>query len=190
MDWGLHVSLRRSLEALADDSELGVTARELFQLPGERDRHGNILLRSRIPNGADIRNSLLVDTIITEPESMIHGGVVVAGRHSRLFMPHGGCALFCAADDMQFRGPHAIAFKSIGDEFVLDEGDRATCLYFTDLGVEMRSNETLINYEGENYTQPVLGNPFSFEEATRRMFLEDTRLVEKRWRERWIDWCE
>jgi hypothetical protein len=190
MDWGLHLSLRRSLESLTADSELGMTARELFQLPGERDKNGNIILRSTIPSGADIRNSLLVDTVITEPETIIHKGVVVAGRHRRLEMPYGGCALFCAADLMQFRGPHAIAFKSIGDVFVLEEGDRTTCLYFTDLGVEMRTNESLINYDGENYTQPVMGNPFSFEEATRRMFLEDTRLVEKRWRDRWVDWCE
>jgi hypothetical protein len=131
-----------------------------------------------------------VDTVITQPETVIHHGVVVAGRHRRLEMPYGGCALFCAADLMQFRGPHAIAFKSIGDEFVLEEGDRTTCLYFTDLGVEMRTNESLLNYEGENYSLPVMGNPFSFEEATRRMFMEDTRLVEKRWRDRWVDWCE
>lgn len=189
MDWGLHLSLRRSLESLTTDSELGITARELFQLPGERDKSGNILLRSSVPEGADIRDSLLVDTLITEREAVIHGGVVVAGRHRRLLMPYGGCALFCAADQMQFNGPHAIAFKSIGDEFILEEGDRTTCLYFTDLGVEMRTNEALLNYEGENYTQPIMGNPFSFEEATRLMFMEDTRLVEKRWHDRWVDWC-
>lgn len=190
MDWGLHLSLRRSLESLTTDSELGLTARELFELPDERDNNGNIIVRSSIPAGADIHNSLIVDTIITERETAVHGGVVVAGRHRRLEMPEGGCALFCAADLMRFKGPHAIAFKSIGDEFVLDEGDRTTCLYFTERGVEMRANEALINYEGENYTQPVMGNPFSFEEATRRMFLEDTRLVEKRWHDRWVDWCE
>jgi hypothetical protein len=190
MDWGLHLSLRRSLESLTEESDLGRTTRELFQLPDERDKNGNIILRSSIVAGADIHDSLLVDTVITERETVIHGGVVVAGRHRRLEMPYGGCALFCAADLMKFRGPHAIAFKSIGDEFLLDEGDRTTCLYFTDLGVEMRTNEKLLNYEGENYTQPIFGNPFSFDEATRRMFLEDTRLVEKRWKDRWINWCE
>jgi hypothetical protein len=88
---------------------------------------------------------------------------------------------------MKFNGPHAIAFKSIGDKLQLGEGDRATCLFYTQGSMEMRSNESLINYEGENYSKPVLGNSISFEEATRRMSEEDTRLVERRWLDRWSD---
>jgi hypothetical protein len=188
MDWGLHLSLRRSLEAMTTDSDLGMATRELFQLPHVRDRRGNILLRSTIPPGADIRDSLLVDTLITGADTVILGGVVVAGKHRTLLMPHGGAALFCAADRMEFSGPHAIAFKVIGDKFLLTEGDRLTCLFYSDGVLQMHSNEAVIQYEGENYSQPVLGNLISFEEATRRMYLEDTRLVEKRWSERWSLW--
>lgn len=188
MDWGLHLSLRRSLEAMTTDSELGMTSRELFHLPHERDKNGNILLRSTIPRGADIQNSLLVDTVITDPATVIHGGVVVAGRHRKLEMPYGGSALFCASDGMKFNGPHGIAFKATGNQFQLDEGDRLTHLYLSDGTLEMHSNESLISYEGENYSLPVMGNPISFEEATRRMLVEDTRLVEKRWSDRWSGW--
>jgi hypothetical protein len=190
MDWGLHLSLRRSLQALTTDSELGVTSRELFTLPHERDRKGNILVRSTIPSGADICDSLLVDTIIVEPETVISGGLVVAGRHRKIFMPYGGSALFCAADDMKFNGPNAIAFRSTGNQFQLEEGDRLAHLYLPGGRLEMRTNESIVSYEGENYSLPVMGNPISFEEATRRISLEDTRLVEKRWLDQWSRWLE
>jgi hypothetical protein len=188
MDWGLHLSLRRSLEMLTEDSDLGITSRELFQLPQERGKNGNILVHSTIPQGADIHGSLLVDTIITDPTTVIHGGLVVAGRHRKLDMPYGGSAIFCAADEMKFSGPHAIAFKSTGNQFQLEEGDRLAMLYQSDGTMEMRTNESLINYEGENFSQPVMGNPISFEEAGRRMSMEDTRLVEKRWSDQWRGW--
>jgi hypothetical protein len=188
MDWGLHLSLIRSLEALVTDSDLGTTSRELFQLPQERDQNGNLVVRSMIPKGADIRNSILVDTVVTDPETVILGGLVVAGRHRKLQMPYGGCALFCAADDMKFNGAHAIAFKSTGNRFQLGEGDRLTTLQLLDGAITMQVNESLINFEGENYTLPVLGNPISFEEAGRRMSGIDTRLVEKRWFDQWNNW--
>jgi hypothetical protein len=103
-------------------------------------------------------------------------------------MPYGGSTIFCAADEMKFFGPHAIAFKSTGSQFQLGEGDRLAMLYQSDGTMEMRTNESLINYEGENFSQPVMGNPISFEEAGRRMSLEDTRLVEKRWSDQWRGW--
>ena len=188
MDWGLHLSLRHSLEGLVTDSDLGATSRELFQLPQERDQNGNILLESQLPKGAEIRNSILLDTIITDPETVILGGLVVAGRHRRLQMPHGGSALFCAADDMNFKGQHAIAFKATGDRFELGEGDRLATLYLMDGTETLYANESMVNFEGENYARPILGNPISYEEAGRRMSGEDSRLAEKRWFDRWNNW--
>jgi hypothetical protein len=188
MDWGLHLSLRRSLEALVADSVQGSTLRELFQLPLERDKNGNTLVDSTIPPEADIHNSLLVDTVVTNPDSVIHNGLVVAGRYRKLEMPTGGCALFCAADQMTFNGPHAIAFYANGNTFTLNEGDRLACLFLTEGTLAMRSNESLTIYDGEAYSSPVLGNPISFEEAARRMSFEDTRLVENRWFDQWSGW--
>jgi hypothetical protein len=188
MDWGLHLSLRRSLEGLVTDTDLGVTSRELFQLPQEPDQNGNILVSSYIPKGVEIRNSVLVDTTITDPETVIYGGLVVAGRHRRLQMPNGGCALFCAADDMTFNGPHAIAYKSTGKRFELGEGDRLSTLYLLNESIPLHANESMVSFEGENYALPVLGNSISFEEAGRRMSGEDTRLVEKRWFDQWNNW--
>jgi hypothetical protein len=188
MDWGLQLSLRRSLEEMTTDSDIGKTSRELFHLHHERDKRGNILLRSTIPQGADIQDSLLVDTVITDPASVIHSGVVVAGRHRNLQLPEGGSALFCAANRMKFSGPHGIAFKLTGDQYTLKEGDRLTCLYLSDGRLEMSTNESQVSYDGENYSLPVMGNPISFEEASRRMSMEDNRLVENRWFGRWSAW--
>ena len=159
MDWGLHLSLRRSLEAMTTDSEQGITLRELFQLPHERDSKGNIIVRSEVAEGADIRDSLVVDTTITDRDTVMRGAVVVAGRHRSLVMPDGGSALFCAADKMVFNGPHSIAFKAVGDKIILDEGDRMTHLYTTAGNVAMRTNESIINYEGENYSTARDGQP-------------------------------
>ena len=103
-------------------------------------------------------------------------------------MPYGGSALFCAADEIRFNGPHAIAFKSTGNQLQLEEGDRLATLYLSDGKIEMRTNESMTNYDGENYSTPVMENPISFEEAARRMTLEDTRLVEKRWLDQWNSW--
>jgi hypothetical protein len=134
---------------------------------------------------ADVRHSLLVDTVITGDDTLMHGGSG-AGRHRSLHMPDGGCALFCAADEMTFNGPHAIAFKATGKELSLEGGERLAHLYLSDGRLEMRSSEALVSYEGENYTLPVMGNPLSFDEAFRRMAMEDNRLVERRWLESWL----
>ena len=188
MDWGLHLSLRRSLEGLISDSDLGAASRELFHLPHERDANGNIILGGSVPSNADIRNSVLVDTVITDPTSTIRNSVVVAGRYHKLTMPHGGSALFCAADSLECAGPHAIAFRATAQQLRLEEGDRLTHLYLADGTLEMHSNEALVNYEGENFTRPVMDNPISFEEAARRMSMEDNRRVEVRCSERWNSW--
>jgi hypothetical protein len=188
MDWGLHLSLRRSLEALTGDTHLGCTSRDLFALPHARDHNGNILVRSTFPASADIRDSLLVDTLITDPGTVVHRGVVLAGHHRKIHMPEGGCALFCAADEMEYAGPHAIAYKWIGIKSRLEEGDRLAGLFLSDGMMELRTNESVVLYEGENYSQPIRENLISFEEAARQMSLEDTRLVEKRWLDQWSGW--
>jgi len=46
----------------------------------------------------------------------------------------------------------------------------------------------MVNFEGENYARPILGNPISYKEAGRRMSGEDSRLAEKRWFDRWNNW--
>jgi hypothetical protein len=188
MDWGLHTSLRKTLQSLTADSVEGMTAREIFQIPHERDQRGNILLDSQIPDRADIRNSVIIDTVITDPASVVHDGVVIAGRHRRLTMPDGGAALFCAADQLTFAGPHGIAFRAAGADIVVPAGGRYTTLCLSSGLEPIVSNEALTSYEGANYTEARFANKFSFEQATQLIAAEDVHALEERWQQLWSNW--
>lgn len=190
VDWGLHISMRKTLESLTTDSDEGVTARELFEIPHQRDTNGNIIVRSSIPDGASIRNSLLIDTVITEAGSVVHDGVVVGGRHKVLHMPYGGSALFCAADRLSFTGQHGIAFRSMGADIEVQDGGRHTTVCFGQEPQHMISNEAIIDYEGSNYSQPILGNALSFEEASLLVGREDVQSMEQRWLLGWSHWLK
>ncbi|MGE5262525.1 MAG: hypothetical protein ACM3S0_04020, partial [Acidobacteriota bacterium] len=188
VDWGLQTSLRRTLESLSVDSQQGMAARVLFGIPHDRDRNNNIILRSSIPPQADIRNSVLIDTVITDPGTLMRDGLVVAGRHKRLHMPNGGSALFCAADHLSFTGPNGIAFKSIGSDIRLEEGGRHTTLLLEDGPRHLLSNEAITNYEGENYDRPILGNEISFQEAAVLVSREEPESLKGRWFDYWSKW--
>jgi len=190
VDWGLHDRLRQSLDALTADTDEGFATRELFSVPHERDENNNIVVRSRFPQGATIRNSLLVDTIIADPDTLVRNGVLVGGRHRRISMPEGGAALFCASDDMVFNGPRAVALRSVGHTIELREGERHTTLCLQDGLKDLRTNEDIRDYTGSNYCEPILGNRLSFERATSLVAQQDTSSLEQCWNRIWKAWLD
>ena len=190
VDMGSHVSLRQSLESLAADSPAGRVIRELFQIPSQRDPRGNIVVRSTVPPQADIRGSIILDSVILDQGSRICGGVVLRGRHRRLEMPQGGIALDCAADRLVFAGPKAVAFRAMGAEVVVPTGGRHTSLLAPETRIDLVSNESIVDYKGDNYTQPILGNPVSFEEAGHIMAACDPVDLENRWSTAWDSWLK
>lgn len=188
-DFGLHFALRRSLESLTEDSERGAISRELFRIPHSLDRHGNIIdVDSKVPESAFIRNSVIIDSIILDEKTVICRGLVVGGQHRRLHMPCGGIALFCAADHLEFAGPHGIAFRSIGSKISISAGGRHTTLFLPEGPENMVSEESVLDYSGGNYTQPILGNRLSFEQAGKIMSEVDGRDLEARWLKAWQEW--
>ncbi|MBN2002766.1 MAG: hypothetical protein JXA21_05365 [Anaerolineae bacterium] len=188
VDLGLHLSLRQNFELLNTDSDRGKTIRFLFEIPEERDKNGNIILRSTVPDSADIRDSVIIDSVIHDRHSVIRQGQVIGGKHGTLLMPGGGTALFSVADHLEFAGGHGIAYKAIGQKLVLPEGGRYTTLLSSAGPIGMVSNESIIDYNGENYSTPILGNPISFEEAGKRMSKEEGSAINARWLEFWQNW--
>jgi hypothetical protein len=158
-------------------------AREVFDISSVCDQKGNVIIRSSVPPAADIQNSMIIDSVIDDEHSVVRHGLIVGGLHQKLFMPEGGSALFCAIKRLAMTGPHAIAFWALGDTLQLREGDRCTTM-LVPTGVEtMFGNENIIDYSGENYTQPILGNRYSFEGISKLMLGVDGQELEARWTE-------
>lgn len=189
VDLGLHITLRASMDSMTTDSERGQATRELFGIPHERDANGNIIVDSQLPPGMKVRDSIIVDTIITDPSSLIQRGVVIGGRHKKVMMPDGGSALFCTADTLTFTGANGVAFRAIAKSISLPEGGRFTTLFLPD-GIEsMVSSESVIDYNGRNYDEPILGNRISFEQAGDLSEQVDSWQMEAQWqaaRQAWI----
>jgi hypothetical protein len=50
---------------------------------------------------------------------------------------------------------------------------------------DLVSSESVLDYSGGNYAEPILGNPLSFEEAGAIMANMDGRELEARWLQAW-----
>jgi hypothetical protein len=173
---------------LTADSDHGTATRELFGIPQQRDARGNIVLGSQIAEGADVRDSVVVGSVILDAGTVLRNGVIVGGKHGRITMPEGGSALFCAADRLAFEGPRGIAFRCMGQEVVVEEGGRCTTLLLPEGPEMMVSNESLVDYKGDNYTRAIMGNRLSFEKAGRKLAELDGRELEAQWQAAWSGW--
>ncbi len=188
VDMGLHLTLRKSLRSLVADPIESNIGRVLFQIPTERDNKGNTIVRSLIPEGAEIYNSVILDSVIIDPASVINGGLVIGGRHKLLNMPHGGSALFCAVDEMSFADENSIAYRSIAPRVELQPGGRHTTLLLSDKRIPLIANESIVDYKGKNYDRAILGNTMSFGEATKAVEAQNKDLLDDAWFKLWRDW--
>ena len=101
------------------------------------------------------------------PETLIHGGIVIGGSYGRISMPQGGIAMFGTAGELDFDGPNAIAFQPVLPSLRLPEGGRHATVLTQDGPLQLFTNEAITDYRGDAYTQPLEGNPVSFDEAAR-----------------------
>lgn len=165
VDLGLHITLRANMNALTENSVIGNLSRELYKIPHARDENGNLILNSRVPANAKIKNSIIIDSVIESSATVVNRGVIVGSKCGHINMPEGGAALFCNANVMVFQGGNGIAFQSKGDEIILQAGDRHTTLQVLESVEHLRANESILDYKGENYVRPILDNRISFSEA-------------------------
>ena len=165
-DFGQHLALRQNLACLLDEDGRGALTRALFDLPQARDECGNRLVNARIPAGADIRDSLIVDAEIRSAETYMRGGILVGGQYGRVNMPQGGMALFCTVNALDFDGPNAIALGSILPVLNLSEGGRHATVITSAGLLHMTTREDITDYKGANYLQALPGNPVSFDQAS------------------------
>lgn len=189
-DIGLHLSLRDCFQSMALETDRGKATRELFGIPHERDDRGNIIMNSVIPPNATIQESVILDSMIYDSESVVSQGVVIDARHGMLSMPNGGVAFQSATKTLHFEGANGFVFRTVGDEFYVSEGGRLTTLPLAEGWLSMRSNESVLDYSGSNYTQPILGNPLSFEEAGSIMSRKYGSDSEELWQEVLDEWLE
>jgi hypothetical protein len=176
-DFGQHLALRQNLSALLAEDSRGRLTRALFNLPEEKDARGNRLVNATIPDGADIRDSLLVDAQVRSPDTLIHGGIIIGGTYGRLWMPQGGTAMFCTVGELSFDGPNAIALQSILPTLRLPEGGRHATVITARGPVQLYTNEAISDYKGSNYFQPLDGNPVSFDEASNLVEAADPQVL-------------
>jgi hypothetical protein len=176
-DFGQHLALRQNLSALLAEDERGRLTRALFDLPEQRDERGNWLVNARIPDGADVRDSLIVDAEIRSPQTVIHGGIIIGGSYGRLSLPQGGMVLFSTLGELAFDGPHAIAFQSILPALRLPEGGRHATVITPGGPLQLCTREALNDYKGDNYLQPLDGNPVSFDEAANLVEAADPEVL-------------
>lgn len=188
IDLGLQLTLRQNMDLINTDSDRGRIMRDFFEIPHDRDNRGNIVVRSTVPDSADIQNSIIVDSIISDETSVMRGGLVIGGRHRKILMPYGGSALFCAADLLNFTGPHTIAFRSVSREIVLPEGERHTTILLPEGPEDMITNESIVDYRGDNYSLPILGNRLSFEKVGKKMSKIDGNELDSHWFGLWSKW--
>jgi hypothetical protein len=190
VDFGLHRSMRESLISMTTNSEEGIALRKLFGIHSNKDQQGNIIINSDVPPSANVKNSIIVNSRIVDGNSIINQGVIIGGRHRKLNMPNGGIALFCASDYLEFKDQSGLAYRAIGNSIVIQEGGRHTTLFFPEGKEDFVTNESILNYSGQNYEQPILGNKYSFLEAYKKMMPVEQQDLEDQWFDLWCNWLD
>jgi hypothetical protein len=161
-DFGLQTRLREHFYWLLRSDERGKATRSLYGIDGA-DENGNYILRSSIPSGASIKNSIVVDATIRDKETTIVGGVVIGGNYGVIEAPNGGIAIESDVAHLSFEGGKGMSFRSKGDAIKLTEAGRHSTIHLS--GNDNHFEATEATFDDPNFfDEPVLSNNMSFRE--------------------------
>lgn len=176
-DFGLHHSLQDQFESLLQNSNNGLVSRKLFRIPESVDENGNRIIRSEIPKNAKIYNSIVIDSVITSPDTYINKGLIVGGMHNLVSMPDGGSAMYCVVENLRFHGSRGVALFAVGRNISVSMGGRYTTLLTPSRYRHLIGNESILDYNESIYNDLLFGNEISFADAEKIVAEIDSREI-------------
>lgn len=165
IDFGLHAAAWRALMMLVGDHGEASIARSLFMISELPDGRRNTIVQSEISPDANVTNSVVIGSTIGAG-STIRDAVIVGSTLGSADIRAGGAILFTEASCVHVRAGRAIVFGWRGQSLDVAEGDRVAMVQSESGPVEVRSNESLAQYDEAAFSQKVFGNRISFAEAT------------------------
>lgn len=180
LDAGNHQSLKTSLADLFRDTEDGATLRAFLGLPQTLATGGSFIKDCNIAPGVRIARSIVIDTEVRDPNSVIDGGVILRGSYGHLEVSTGGVAIWSTADELTISGPHGSVFRFSGNGTI--GSNECTSTLITESGpLPMRYDWTLGTIDSNTYNEVVAGNPISYQAASGHMAHIDPLWLYKFW---------
>jgi hypothetical protein len=165
LDCGLHKSMYDLLDSMLDEGGRGGVVRALFGVDVKPDVNGNRIINSFVAPGAQIRNSLIVDSIVRSGDSAVTRGFVVGSDLGSVSLPAGGGILFSKAEEVRATGPRVLAYLVKTDSLDMDQKCRAATVYSPAGPKTLLGSEDLASAGDQWYENPAFGNEISFAEA-------------------------
>lgn len=167
-DIGLQDAMRRSIHAVVDDGDVGRATRYLLDLPSEPDAQGNYVLDVDGNVGPRVAGSLVAHSRVDRMEA--EQAVLFASDVGSVDLAAGSICGFSRVRGQLSLGANAVAYLlDASGPVAAVERERITTVIVDGQQIEMRGSEDIPSYAGRSYTDPVMGNTISFEEAGRRV---------------------
>jgi len=186
-DIGQHSAMRNKYLSLNSKDERGSLARDIANISGERDSGGNIILGSKIADGVVVKNSVIINTVISG-KGTVEDCVILDSEFSDLDAV-GAFAVRSKRLGKTVLRERSGLYNSIGSEALVVEEEMRHVSVLTSGGkVDLAVKEdTDLRDKDNTYNVPIFGNDISFEAAYNEMFGLDIEELEKRRKALWKD---